>query len=37
VHMTEKDIVKASKAVFRTLQMPDQTFEITNTNISAVR
>ena len=36
VHMTEKDIVKASKAAFRTLQMPDQTFEITNTDINSL-
>ena len=34
--MTEKDIVKASKAAFRTLQMPDQTFEITNTDINSL-
>lgn len=36
VHVTEKDIMKASKAAFRTLQMPDQTFEITNTDINSL-
>ncbi|MEC3631597.1 hypothetical protein P9205_11195, partial [Bacillus velezensis] len=36
VHMKEKDIVKATKAAFRTLQMPDQTFEITNTAINSL-
>ncbi|WP_438421852.1 hypothetical protein [Bacillus siamensis] len=36
VHMTEKDIMKASKSAFHTLQMPDQTFEITNTDINSL-